>query len=226
MLSAAHSPKPGVEVVSQEAMALAIYDREQLIPLDQIELTPTALTVVGRLNWEQWVALGQALTAANQAIQWWIGDYLNQAETEWHDTYIDLMEATGMAKSTIANWKWVAGQMPPERRRSELTWSHHLKAVQLLPGNTGAQDTFLRRAAASGQSVRRLEAEIQRAKGERTAPTLYEALKQTLDQMRADRLDVEAQKGVDAICDCAERYILPLLQRYAGDDPDFRPDYD
>ena len=60
-----------------------------------------------------------------------IGDALRYGERRWGETYAQVMDATGMAYQTLANAKWVASRVPVQRRRTELSWSHHAEVASL-----------------------------------------------------------------------------------------------
>jgi hypothetical protein len=90
-----------------------------------VEFTKRGLTFTRDLEFTEWENLGQALQVLEQAVQWYIGDWLVYGERAYGDLCHQGVEMTGRAAQTLSNCAWVAGHVPPEVRREELSFTHH-----------------------------------------------------------------------------------------------------
>lgn len=80
-------------------------------------------------------ALAEAITFAlwsQRASQFWVGDLFVRAEELFGDQIYDELEGDDWSIERIDMWVGVARKVPAERRRKELSWSHHA-AVAKLP---------------------------------------------------------------------------------------------
>lgn len=119
----------------------------------------TGIEIPDDLAFDRWeLALGR-LGPVQRGAAWWIGDLLVFAGKHYGDTYAAAQEATGYRLPTLKNFKWVAGKLPPEVRRPELTWGSH-RFVAGLPPNE--RDGWLDRAVAGGWTSVKLSQELHR----------------------------------------------------------------
>ena len=106
----------------------------QSVALPQsFRLTPTGLEISGNASFEDWLACGRFLHKYNESIHFCIGDWLNYGELHWGETYRQAVLAFGFNVQTLRNDKWVAGRVPSERRKPELSFSHHEVVASLHP---------------------------------------------------------------------------------------------
>jgi hypothetical protein len=108
-----------------------------------------------------WLAMGEYLFATEGAIQWCIGDWLVEGETEWGHTIPAVADALGREVQTLYNWASVVRKFDSSRRREKLFFGHH-EAVAALP--EVEQERWLSQAIADPEniwSVSRLRKEIQ-----------------------------------------------------------------
>ena len=139
------------------------------------------MTVKGDASFDQWQQTMAIMKQVEEKIirpfGWWIGDLLEYGDNHYGDTYTQAIEVTGLTYSTLANAKWVAKQVPPERRRPELSFSHHAETAALSPSN---QVKYLEMAVADEMSTMHLRNKI--AKMERgedptvTCPFCYKEI--------------------------------------------------
>jgi len=108
----------------------------------------------------EWEALGTILQSVERAVQWWIGDWLLLGERDFDERAAQAVGDTGLQVETVKQYAWVAERVPPERRRPELTFTHH-RAVAAL--ESLHQDAWLDRAVDEGLSATKLERQIQTA---------------------------------------------------------------
>lgn len=106
-------------------------------------MTPTKLDLPADLTYEQFTGVGTVLAMMDEATSWWIGDWLNYGENHIAN-YEQAVHLTGLAEDTLAQWAWVARQVPPERRREDVKWTMH-RAV--APLTAREQTRWLAKAA-------------------------------------------------------------------------------
>lgn len=107
--------------------------------------TATGLNFPEDLLFEDWENVGlilQALAVTKdeqlkvatrevEIVNWWIADWLNYGERRYGETYAQAAELTGLRDKTLANIAWVGRKFAPERRRADLSWSHHAEVAGL-----------------------------------------------------------------------------------------------
>jgi hypothetical protein len=123
------------------------------IERNDVEVTPTSWTPTGEMSFEDWCEAGTKLGQIAEAVQWWIGDWINFGATTYGEKYADALEATGYEYGSLANMASVAGEFESSRRRENLSWSHHAAVASLEPA---AQESELDRAVAEGLSSKAL----------------------------------------------------------------------
>lgn len=96
-------------------------------------LTRTAMSIEGDPTYEEWQEFGRWLQTASEAINWWVGRWLNYGEAKWGEMFSQAIEATGMDYGTLRNIKWTESQFDLSRRRDKLTFSHHSEVASLPP---------------------------------------------------------------------------------------------
>jgi len=90
------------------------------------------------LTYEEWAEEGRTLVAMARASMWWVGDWLAYGEHHFGDKYVQAVEATGLALSTLKNAQWVADRIPPAERIEDVPYSHHRAVASLDPKNRKA----------------------------------------------------------------------------------------
>jgi hypothetical protein len=142
----------GEIVVDEQAHGL-------ILRADGFRFTPTGLIVEGEPSFELWQAVGVKLQAMKNAIQWWIGDWLNYGERRWGEMYAQAVEQTSYTEGSLANMKWVADSVQPSSRNENLSYSHHVAVAPLPPV---AQEQWLAEAEIQGLTTRQLQRAIRR----------------------------------------------------------------
>lgn len=119
-------------------------------PLPPAEwISTTALTLPPNLPFAAWDDLLGRLRACASASSWWWGDALNYGEDAYNERYSQALEASDLAYSSLRNAAYVARHIGPERRRPELSFSHHETVAAL---DEADQELLLDQAVASGLS--------------------------------------------------------------------------
>ena len=100
------------------------------VSTDTFHASELGLVIKGTPTIEEWVAYGEKLRRVETSMNWIIGDYLVYGDFKYGEKY-----AQALDESMIRSWKvyhWVSKHVTPERRREELTWTHH-RLVANLP---------------------------------------------------------------------------------------------
>jgi len=104
-------------------------------PLDtklfDVTLTQTGISLPDNasfdLSYSEWLAVGTYLNRVSKAFRWWVGDWLNYAESR-KDLSDRLDQAVSMfdaSYNTLQMYASVAKRVPYDQRRKELSWSMH-----------------------------------------------------------------------------------------------------
>lgn len=143
----------------------------QIVPLSSHSLatgkaTRICLNLPDALPFDEWAAVGEALANADQALQWWIGDWWAYGEHAYgqRSRLLDKLRESGHnfpAFKTCANAGSLARRFESSRRRELLSWEHHAAVAKL---DENEQDWFLDRAIANGWSRNDLRQEVRRHK--------------------------------------------------------------
>lgn len=107
-----------------------------------IQISPTGLDVLAPLTFEEWSQVASSLGNAARGIAFVIGDWLVYGEANFRkgpaasrvatDAYDAAIQATGLDRSTLHNYAYVARRVARNRRNDALAWEHH-KVVAKLP---------------------------------------------------------------------------------------------
>ena len=85
------------------------------------------------MTYEEWVQKGWQLAQIREAVAWAIGDWIRFGEQHFGEKYAQAVDVLGMNEGTARNLVWVAEHVAPERRRPDLSWSHHAAVAPLEP---------------------------------------------------------------------------------------------
>ena len=118
------------------------------IPADikapKCKLTRTSLEMAEDATEADYQQTIQALAQCNEALQWWVGDWLVQAGKKYAETYEGWVKGLGWSYGTLRNLKNISANVEMSRRRDNLTFNHHVE-VAALP--THEQEHWLAWAA-------------------------------------------------------------------------------
>tara|TARA_R110000868_G_scaffold21307_2_gene88522 strand:- start:3015 stop:3683 length:669 start_codon:yes stop_codon:yes gene_type:complete len=104
-----------------------------LIESDGIgEVTAVGWSAAPGLEYDEWVRVGTTLQTIGDAINWWVGDWLNYGERAYGEMYVQAIEVTGWKLDRLQQCKWVAGRVESCTRVQELSYTHH-RLVAKLP---------------------------------------------------------------------------------------------
>lgn len=85
------------------------------------------------LTWEQYQRLGQFLGTLGQAYCWWVGDLLLYGEDLFGEEYAQIEASLPHSLHTLENYRSVAKRIPPNRRRTGLSFGCHETVAYLEP---------------------------------------------------------------------------------------------
>jgi hypothetical protein len=171
--------------------------RKQLV-VGGFTFGPTGIVKVdGAPTFAEWKEVGKAIRLMEKMIHWIIGDWLNYGERTYGQKYQEAEEQTGFEYGTLANDKYVAGQVEFSRRRENLSWAHHAEVAAL---ESIQQDIVLLAAEQQGltrQDLRRLVRHAKQAKDD--APDVHVASGDGWTVDRAHCLDWFARRPADSV---------------------------
>jgi hypothetical protein len=108
----------------------------------KIQISPTDLDVLAPLTFEEWSQVANSLGQAARGIAFVIGDWLVYGDANFRqgpaasrvatDAYDAAIQATGLDRTTLQNYAYVARRVSRNRRNDALAWEHH-KVVAKLP---------------------------------------------------------------------------------------------
>lgn len=140
-------------------------DKAAIIPTDNtvvagsFKITPVGIDVIGEPTFNQWLECGRFLYKSSKSLHFLIGDWLLIGEFRWKDTYREAVERFGFEIQTLRNDKWIAQRIPLERRREDLSFSHHKEVADL---EEEEQEELLEKATKEKLSTRDLIKLIQK----------------------------------------------------------------
>src|SRR5262245_49562302 len=173
--------------------------------LQNFQLGPTGLRVTGEPTLDDWAGIGELLRTFEHGLQWAIGDWINAGEGRFGDKAAQVLGHTAWSVRTTAIYRWAASRVPPENRRVDLTFSHHLVVADMSPQE---QRAWLEKAAASGEatgetwSVQRLKREMAVATAKGTS-LRYLLVVDCDDEGKREKLQKKLERD-GFLCRCAE----------------------
>lgn len=82
-------------------------------------------------SFDEWARLGPNLLRMEKAHQFWVGDWFHKGEEMWGEDAYQAFDPERFDAKTIANYAWVASQVPIKERHAGLSWTHHRIAAEL-----------------------------------------------------------------------------------------------
>jgi hypothetical protein len=155
--------------------------------------TDSGLVVNGSPSFDEWMAYGKMLHRINRALQMVIGDWLNEGEKRYGETYA---QATAlwpdMQQDTLRDWKWVSAAVKKSLRKDNLHYSHYSAVAPLPPDE---QREWLALAVKDSLTSHDLRGRIKMAKNGSTPPPPA-PLRDALLALAAALADLSARRDV------------------------------
>jgi len=128
---------------------------------DGIALTPNSLSVTDpEMTVERVAEVLDRIRGMRDAGSWWTGDLIRFSEARHGEKYAQAVDATGLSIGRLMIIVSVCERVAPERRRAELSFSHHETVAALEPA---AQSEWLEVAVRSGWSKEQLREALREA---------------------------------------------------------------
>src|SRR5260221_9189414 len=94
------------------------------------EFRSCGIIPTGDPTFEEWLSCGEFIKNADKSVHFWIGDWLNYGETKYKkEDYEKVIEQTGFEYNTLRKDKYVSESVQFERRRSNLSFGHHVEVA-------------------------------------------------------------------------------------------------
>lgn len=141
---------------------------------DKVRIRPLGLEIKADLSFREWSALAHRLGSALRSCAFVVGNWLVYGEDRFgqltlpgiepgprrmvtREQYEDARLATGIDPAVLANYAYVARNVPREKRRECLSWEHHRAVAKL---EEPEQERWLDVARKEDMTSRRLRASI------------------------------------------------------------------
>jgi N6-adenosine-specific RNA methylase IME4 len=123
------------------------------VPIGKFTFTKSGLLIKGKPDLDEYAAAGVFIDWSLEGSPWWKSDWLAYGETrgDWQERLAQAVEKTGLSEKTLLNMKRVAEQVPPSRRRADVSFGVHAVVAPLREKD---QVELLERAATEGLGVR------------------------------------------------------------------------
>lgn len=143
-------------------------------------------------SYEDWMQLGVFLHQMQGSLQWLIGDWINQGETVYGQTYEQIASMMGFEKTTLYDYAYVARRIDFSIRIENLSFGHHQIVVALEPDQ---QRYWLEQAAVGEWSIAKLRQAIKDQMGGETPKrdqfdSFATRWLQQADKLSADELEI------------------------------------
>lgn len=109
------------------------------------------------MGYEEWAQIGRTFQTIGDAINFWVGDWLNYGEARYGERYVQAIEATGWKLERLQQAKWVCGRVKPCTRVQGLSFTHHRLVAKLADEE---QEQWLMKAATKGWRSGELKAAL------------------------------------------------------------------
>ncbi len=106
---------------------------EGLLSALGVEHTPTSLTLPPDISYEDAETVGAFIGMVHDASNWWLGEWLIQAEMLHGDKIHQATELTRRSRNTLDNVASTCRRVPRENRNPKLSFSAHTEVKALEP---------------------------------------------------------------------------------------------
>lgn len=131
---------------------------EVLATLERLgAVTSTSLELPEDMPYEQYAALGVALSRAYRTVNWMLADWINFGERVYGEKYAQAVDETGLHPGTLMNYASIARRVPRERRVAGVAFGIHAEVASLPPKE---QTEWLEKAKANDWKRDDLRAEL------------------------------------------------------------------
>ena len=171
-------------------------------------VAPPGMRLERSLSFEAWRLLGAGLATRHDGSCWVLGDWAAFGRERYGRFYRDALFATGLDRATIGEYAAVARRFPPERRRADLSFRHHVEVWGVQDDDI--QDAWLAAAAAGRWSWKDLHRRLRTAGG--APPPSEQRVVVEADEAQAERWRKAASHSRCAL----DEWIARALDRAAA----------
>lgn len=111
--------------IASPAQSKIVIHKDGTMKCGAADLTKTGIANLEQLNEQDLEFFGNVVFQLDNAVQWWIGDWLNQVDLVWGRGIEQVAEETGRERSTLYDYKSVSKKVPFSVRTEELSYNHH-----------------------------------------------------------------------------------------------------
>lgn len=178
----------------------------------QIFITPTALYVEGKPEFETYQSAFDGILNTYNRAGFYLGDLLVAAEQQYGELYAQLGAKFNYRRGTLYNFTYVSRAIPPERRRN-LDFGHH-QVVASLPALQA--DALLEQAEEHDWTVSELRAEKDKAQGKPRGKTLRQTLEELVAKWRRnlDFYGEEGETGIASAIEICANELSDVMNKY------------
>jgi hypothetical protein len=121
--------------VKHQILAPAKYKSISDYDVQGARFSPTELRISEGISEHEWLDIGRAITHIQQSGFFWVGDWCMYGFKVFGKKVTNDLatQATGYGRHVLRACLYVARRFPPERRREELTFHHHMVLCKFLP---------------------------------------------------------------------------------------------
>jgi len=132
-------------------------------------LTSAGAHATKKATEQEWTEATEWCKSVEKSVGFWLGDLVIYGEQHFHETYSQILDATGYAEQTINNAMSVAKRIPRARRRPNVPFSHH---AEIAPLTDAQQDELLNKCEAEDLTREQLRTLVAVKKAEKTGKTV------------------------------------------------------
>ena len=169
------------------------------------KLDETGLTFTRVPSFEEWKEITVSFIALAHRSLWIAGDAIRAGEQMFGEDAFQIIDPLHYNLKTIQNAAWVCGVIPSEKRRAELSFSHHETVAAL---NEKDREKLLTMAVEEKLSVSDLRKEAKEVKATYPGAKAKKAKEEKEQQLPVIDVNTEDEvlKGMDAIIDYFKKY--------------------
>ncbi len=117
---------------------------EVVLDKGSYKITRLGLVFTREHRFEEYELIGATLAKTKESVAWAIGDWIICGEKFFSERFSQMLDNVGLELHTIQNHKWCCSKFTADRRREELTYTHHYEVAGL--DSILLQDQLLQRA--------------------------------------------------------------------------------
>jgi hypothetical protein len=170
------------QATTVEALAPLRHNRSFLVHEDGLEIQEPP-------TFNEWADMGHVLSLFQKGLAWAVGDWLNYGEQHFGERSSQAIDSRHFSEETLRVYRWVAKQVPRERRIASLSFKHHMIVASLPPPRQAA---WLTRAHERSLSTSELHYSI-RTEGEADLSLALWLVVRCSDKADLENLKVELE---------------------------------